>query len=163
VKSRRVRERKKLKARIPKLFRQESWRYKRIKESWRRPRGVTNRTRRRRGGWPKRVSVGYKTPSEWRHLHPSGLREVNVDRVADLEKVDAKECVARINHTVGERKRVAIINRAKELQIRIVNPGAEGKEEAPEVEERIIEKREPVGEQAPSDAAQEPPKEETKP
>lgn len=163
MKSRRVGERKRLKARIPKLLRQESWRYKRIKESWRRPRGVTNRTRRRRRGWPKRVSVGYKTPSKWRHLHPSGLREVNVDRVADLEGLDAKECVARISHTVGERKRVAIINRAKELQIRIVNPGAEGKGEAPEVEEPTIEKREPVGEQAPSDAAQEPPKEETEP
>jgi len=163
VKSRRVGERKRLKARIPKLLRQESWRYKRIKESWRRPRGVTNRTRRGRRGWPKRVSVGYKTPSKWRHLHPSGLREVNVDRVADLEGLDAKECVARISHTVGERKRVAIINRAKELQIRIVNPGAEGKGEAPEVEEPIIEKREPVGEQVQSDATLEQPKEETKP
>jgi len=163
VKSRRVGMRKRLKARIPKLVRQESWRYNRVKESWRRPRGVTNKTRRRKRGWPKRVSVGYKTPNELRHLHPSGLREVRVDRVEDLERLDAKVCVARISHTVGEKKRVTIIDRAKELQIRIVNPGVKGKEEAPEVKEPIIEEREAAKEQVQSGVAEEQLKEEPEP
>jgi len=163
VKTRQVAKREKLKARIPKLVRQESWRYQRVKEAWRRPRGVTSRTRRRQRGWPKTVSVGYKTPNELRHLHPSGFREVNVDRVEDLEKLDAKTCVARISHTVGEKKRVAIINRAKELQIRIVNPRVTRREEAPEAKEPFIEEREAPEEQAQPDVTQEQLKEETKP
>jgi len=163
VKAPQVTKRKKLKARIPKLARQESWRYKRVKESWRRPMGVTNRIRRRRRGWPKMASVGYKTPDELRHLHPSGLREVNVHRVEDLERFDAKTCVARISHTVGEKKRVAIVNRAKELQIRIVNPRVARREEAPEVKEPLVEKPEAHEEQVQPNVMQEQPREETKP
>lgn len=139
MKTAKVTKRKKLKARIPRLVRQESWRYKRVKESWRKPRGVTSRVRRRRRGWPRMVSVGYKTPDELRHLHPSGLREVNVHRVEDLERLDPKICVARIGHTVGERKRVAILSRARELQIRIVNPGPARREEAPILETPVAE------------------------
>lgn len=163
MKTRQVTQRKKLKARIPKVVRQESWRYQRVKEAWRRPRGVTNKMRRRQRGWPKTVSAGYKTPNELRHLHPSGLREVNVNRVEDLERLDAKTYVARISHTVGEKKRVAIVNRAKELQIRIVNPRVTRREGAPEAKEPLIEAREAPEEQAQPDVTQEQLKEETKP
>lgn len=146
MKKPKVAERKRLKARIPKLVRQEAWRYKRVKNSWRRPRGVTSKMRRRQRGWPTMVSAGYKTPKELRHLHPSGLREVMIYQVPDLDKLDAKTCVARIGHTVGERKRVAILDRARELEIKIVNPrvsrreeraGAEGPEISEPHEEQV--------------------------
>jgi len=160
VKNSKVAKRKKLKARIPKLVRQESWRYKRVKVSWRRPTGVTNRMRRRRGGWPKTVSVGYKTQEELRHLHPSGFKEVNIYRPSDLGKLDPKTCVARIGHTVGERKRVAILDRARELQIRILNPRVARREEVPKVEEPPSEVSEAQVEKAKPEVAQEQPREE---
>jgi len=163
VRTRQIREREKLKERIPKLVRQESWRYKRVKEAWRRPTGVTNKMRRRQRGWPKAVSVGYKTPKQLRHLHPSGLREVSIDRAEDLERLDAKTCVARISHTVGERKRVAIVNRAKELQIRILNPGPAGKEEALKVEEPVVEESQAPAKQTQPEVTQGQVKEEAKP
>lgn len=140
-------ERKKLKARIPKIVRQESWRLKRIGENWRRPMGVSNKMRRRQRGWPKSVSVGYKTPNELRYLHPSGLREVIVHRASDLDKLDPKANAARIGHTVGEKKRVTILDRARELEIKVVNPGISRREEA-------IEKKEPIVE--PPDSKEEP-------
>ncbi len=107
----------------PKFVREESWRYKRVKENWRSPRGKTSRVRRSKKGWPPVVKIGYARPKAIRGLHPSGLREVIVWRPQDLEKVDAKTQVARIAHTVGENKRVQILEQAKKTSIRILNPG----------------------------------------
>jgi hypothetical protein len=52
-------------------------------------------------------------------------------RPSDLENVDASKQVARIAHTVGEKKRVLIIEEAKKKSIRILNPGLK---KAPELE-----------------------------
>ena len=156
-------KRRKLKARIPKIVRQESWRYKRIKENWRRPTGVSNKMRRRQRGWPKSVSVGYKTPNDLRHLHPSGLREMIVHRAADLDKLDPKTYVARIGHTVGEKKRVAILDRARELEINVVNPGAPRREETLGETEPAAKPPEPKEEPAQPAAEQQQPEEEKKP
>lgn len=126
--------RRRLKRRIPEFKRQESWRYKRVKRNWRRPRGKTSKMRRRQRGWPKVVSVGYGTPRRTRHLHPSGYREVIVHNPDELAKVDPKGEVARIAHTVGERKRLRIVEKATDLGIRLLNAGraeVEGTAELP--------------------------------
>jgi len=77
------------------------------------------------------VKVGYSRPKATRGFHPSGLKEILVSRPSDLEKVDSKTQVARIAHTVGESKRVLIIEEAKKRDIRILNPGLK---KAPEAE-----------------------------
>lgn len=107
----------------PRFTREESWRYKRVKESWRSPKGKTSRMRRSKDGWPPIVKVGYARDKAHRGLHPSGLREVMIWRPKDLEGLDPKTHVARIAHTVGENKRVQIIDEAKKASIRILNPG----------------------------------------
>ena len=109
--------------RRPRFVREESWRYKRVKEPWRAPHGKTSRVRRSKKGWPAVVKIGYSKPKATRGLHPSGLREVMVWRVKDLEGLDPKVHVARIAHTVGENKRVQIVEEAKKANIRILNPG----------------------------------------
>jgi large subunit ribosomal protein L32e len=162
VKNVKTEKRRKLKARIPKIVRQESWRYKRIKENWRRPTGVSNKMRRRQRGWPKSVSIGYKTPNDLRHLHPSGLREMIVHRAADLDKLDPKTYVARIGHTVGEKKRVAILDRARELEINVVNPGVSRREERLGETEPVTKPSESEEEPAQPEAEQQQPQEEKK-
>ena len=106
----------------PRFVREESWRYKRVKEPWRSGRGKTSRVRRGRKGWPLRVKIGYSRPKATKGMHPSGLKEVLVWRPKDLEGLDPKTHVARIAHTVGENKRVLILDEAKKRNIRILNP-----------------------------------------
>ncbi|MEM2226659.1 MAG: 50S ribosomal protein L32e [Candidatus Bathyarchaeia archaeon] len=116
-----LRLRERLRSREPKFLRQESWRYKRLETGWRKPKGKTSKMRRRLRGWPKLVKVGYKLPKEARGLHPSGSVEVLVRRPEDLQGLDPAKHVVRIAHTVGERKRVAIIQRSAELGLRVLN------------------------------------------
>ena len=114
----------------PRFVREESWRYKRVKEAWRAPHGKTSRVRRSKKGWPAVVKIGYSRPKATRGLHPSGLREVMVWRAQDLEHLDSKVVVARIAHTVGENKRVQIVEAAKKANIRILNHGLKKPAEA---------------------------------
>ena len=125
------------KSKKPDFARMESWRYKRLKPSWRKPRGRDNHMRKKKGGWPKSVEVGYRSPKNVRGLHPSGFEEVIVYNPKDLEKVNSKN-VVRIWHTVGLRKRLMIIERAKELTLRILNPRGVGEGEPEESEENGI-------------------------
>jgi large subunit ribosomal protein L32e len=98
-------------------------------------------------GWPRTVKVGYKRKRSERGLHPSGLTEILVRHPADLEKVDPKTQIVKISHTVGERKRIAIVERAEALEITIANPGTR-KPEAPVTEELVVKEPEAKSEGA---------------
>ncbi len=75
------------------------------------------------------VEVGYRSPKAVRGLHPSGLEDVLVYNVKDLEKLNPETQGARIASTVGKRKKIEIIKRARELGIRILNISEEKQEE----------------------------------
>ena len=117
-----VAKRKELAENRPAFIRQESWRYIRIHPPWRKPKGVDNKVRRQDKGWPALVRIGYRGPVEARGLHPSGHFEVLVQRVSDLDRLVPGRDVARIGGTVGAKKREAILQRATELGLRVVNP-----------------------------------------
>ena len=115
----------------PKFVKQESWRYKRVKPSWRISRGKSSRVRRSKEGWPPLAKIGYARPASLRGRHPLGMREVMVHRPQDLEPIDPKLFVARIAHTVGENKRLLILVEAERRGIHVLNPGP--KKETPAV------------------------------
>src|SRR2546428_7782381 len=117
----------------PEFRRQESWRYKRVKENWRRPRGVTSKMRKEESGFPAKVKNGYGSASATRGLHPRGLVDQLVWREVELEKLDPKVHIVRIAARVGEKKRRGILTKAKDLNFHIANPG---KEEGRAVTER---------------------------
>ena len=107
----------------PHFKRFESWRFVRIKDQWKKPRGIDNKMRTELQGWPKSVKIGYRGPAAVRGLHSSGMEEVMVWNTKDLEKVDPETQVARIGGTVGGRKKETMLEKAEELKIRILNPG----------------------------------------
>jgi large subunit ribosomal protein L32e len=153
-----LKARKRAKKKKPDFVRSESWRYVKLKESWRRPRGLDHKMRRKIKGWPPTVSVGYKGPKVARGLHPSGYKEVLVHNAKEVSNIDPKTEAARIAHTVGKRKRVQIIAEAKKKKVYIVNfkplkelveKEEEKPEEAEEAEEKPTEKKKKPAKKAP--------------
>jgi large subunit ribosomal protein L32e len=113
----------------PIFKRQESWRYIRVKPNWRKPKGKSSRMRRKIKGWPKLVSIGYGNKKELKNLHPSGYKPVIVYTIKDLEKINKETQAIVIAHTVGEKKRLQILEKAKELGLKVLNKKVEEEKE----------------------------------
>ncbi len=131
--------RERAKHKKPEFLRSESWRYSKMSESWRRPRGLDHKMRRKIKGWPPMVSTGYKGPKVARGLHPSGLKEVLVHNIAELCVIDPEIQAARIAATVGKKKRTIMLAEAKKKKIRVLNPGIEATSEETEEEQSVAE------------------------
>jgi large subunit ribosomal protein L32e len=132
--------RARMKRKKPAFVRPESWRYVRLKENWRRPKGLDHKIRKKFSGWPAAVSVGYGGPKIARGLHPSGYKEILIYNVEGLMEVDPKTQAVRIAHTVGRRKRARIITEAKKKKITILN--LKEARETTEKEEKVTEEKE---------------------
>ena len=107
--------------RRPAFKRQEWFRYQKLGESWRRPKGIHSKMKRGLKRRPPVVDIGFRGPAEVRGLHPSGFEEVLVYNVEGLEGIDPKAQAVRIGGTVGTKKRIVIQERADELGIRVLN------------------------------------------
>lgn len=107
--------------RRPAFKRQEWFRYSKLGENWRKPKGIHSKMKRGLKRRPPMVEIGYRGPAEVRGLHPSGFEEVLVYNVEGLENIDPKKQAVRVGGTVGTKKRIAIEDRADELGIRVLN------------------------------------------
>jgi len=113
--------RERIKQQNPDFVRQESWRLKRLKESWRKPRGIDSKMRMKVKGWPSTVNVGYRGPKAVRGLHPSGYKDILVHNVKEVKEIDPETEAIRIAHAVGKRKRGKILVEARKRDIKVLN------------------------------------------
>jgi len=107
----------KLKRSTPRFIKQNARNIKRLDLNWRKPRGSQSKMRLRKGGKPKMVSIGYKTPKALQGVLNSGLRERLVSNIDELKSLNTKTECAVLNSTLGKRKTLIIIQEAKKLGI----------------------------------------------
>ncbi len=107
--------------RRPAFKRQEWYRYSKLGEAWRRPKGIHSKMRRHFKRRVHMVDIGYRGPAAVRGLHPSGFEEVLIHNVDGLQGLDPEKQAVRIGGTVGSKKRIAIQDKADELGIRVLN------------------------------------------
>ncbi|EDO44975.1 predicted protein [Nematostella vectensis] len=115
-----------LKKRQKKFIRHQSDRYMRVGESWRKPKGIDNRVRRRFKGQYLMPNIGYGSNKKTRFLMPDGFKKFVVHNVKELEVLMMmnRSYAAEIAHNVSSRKRKAIVERAQQLSIKVTNSNA---------------------------------------
>ncbi|PTD94302.1 50S ribosomal protein L32e [archaeon SCG-AAA382B04] len=111
-----------------KFKRQNSQRYKKIKSTWRRPKGIQSKQRKEEKGKPAKPKVGRKQPEEQRGFHPSGYKEQLVHNTSDLAEINEENQAIRIASKVGKRKRIKVEQKAREKNIKILNEKYRGEQ-----------------------------------
>ncbi|CAN0068539.1 unnamed protein product, partial [Ectocarpus sp. 8 AP-2014] len=94
--------------------------------SWRKPKGIDGRVRRRFKGCLPMPNVGYGSDKRTRNILPNGFYKFLVHNVKELELLlmHNRKYAAEIAHNVSSRKRKEIVERAGQLHIRVTNAGA---------------------------------------
>ncbi|CAD8141119.1 unnamed protein product [Paramecium octaurelia] len=115
-------------------FESEDYPHK-LRPSWRRPRGIDNRVRRRfRGNRPMPKS-GYRSDKKTRYLDQSGFRKLLITNEKDLELLltNNRTFAGELAHNLSARKRATLVRRAAELNVKLTN--GKGKVRAEEKKE----------------------------
>jgi large subunit ribosomal protein L32e len=119
---------KKMNKKRPSFRRVESWRYKRVKDSWRKARGIDSQTRKKTKSGVKSPTVGYRSPKKVRGLHPSGYKEVRIITIKDLNNLNKNVHAVKISSKLGSKKRLALIDYCQKKGFKVLNLGISQKE-----------------------------------
>lgn len=115
-----LRVRARQKAKKPEFNFHDSHKKKRLPTSWRKPRGLHNKLRQQIAAKGKLVRPGFGSPRAVRGFHPSGLPEMLINNVAELQK--AEGYAVRIASAVGMKKRLVIQAKAADMGLKVLNP-----------------------------------------
>ncbi|KAF2351816.1 Ribosomal protein L32e [Trinorchestia longiramus] len=123
--------RKVVKKRTKKFSRHHCDKFYKLKDNWRKPRGIDNPVRRRFRGNRLMPSVGYGSDKKTKYYMRNGFKRVLVHNIRELEVLMMQHRIyaAEIAHGVSSKKRVAIQNRAEQLNIKVTNGKAKLKTE----------------------------------
>jgi len=105
----------------PKFARQEAHVRKRLGFAWRRPKGIHSKMREKRVGKHAQVRAGYRTLRKVRGLHKTGLTQVLVSNLSQLEKLNKETQIAIFSATIGSKKKQIMLKQAIESGIKIAN------------------------------------------
>lgn len=100
--------------------------FNKLQEAWRKPKGIDNRVRRRfRGQFPM-PKIGYGSNAKTKFLSPDGFKRILVKNVKDLEllMMHNRSYSAEIANAVSSKNRVLIVERARQLNVKVTNAGA---------------------------------------
>jgi large subunit ribosomal protein L32e len=114
---------KMVKKRMKKFPRFQADRFKRMNQSWRKPRGIDCRVRRKFKGSTLLPSIGYGSDKKTRFRMKNGFYKFLVQSPADLEMLlmHNEKYAVEIAHNVGAKKRKEIVERADQLKLFVTN------------------------------------------
>ena len=112
-----------IKKRSNKFTRPQCDRFVGIGTSWRYPHGIDNPVRRRYKGQKAMPNKGYGSDRVTKYIHPDGFKHFPITNVQDLYMLimQNRKYAAVIAHTVGAKARKAIVRKATELDVRLIN------------------------------------------
>merc|ERR1711893_290535 len=115
-----------VKKRTKKFIRHQSDRYDKLKQNWRKPKGIDNRVRRKFKGMYKMPNIGYGSNKKTKFMLPSGFKKFRIHNVKELEVLlmQNRTFCAEIGRTVSSKKRKLIVERANQLNIKLTNGAA---------------------------------------
>ncbi|CAL0329662.1 hypothetical protein TanjilG_31350 [Lupinus angustifolius] len=115
-----------IKKRVKRFKRPQSDRKISVKPSWRRPKGIDSRVRRKFKGCVLMPNIGYGSDKKTRHYLPNGFKKFVVHNVGDLELLlmHNRTYAAEIAHNISTRKRKEIVERAAQLDVVVTNKTA---------------------------------------
>src|SRR3989344_1742509 len=124
--------RRKAKRKQTRFVVKESYKFGRIEERWRLPRGKHSGARQMHKGKPANPTPGYGSPRAVRGLHSSGLEKVVVHTSSELLSLNPQKQGAVLGSTLGNKKRLQLLQLAMEKKIRLLNV-----KDAPALTEKI--------------------------
>ena len=110
--------RKKLKSKKPDFLRQDAHKVKTLKKNWRFPKGIHSKMREKIKGHRRLPKIGWSSPAEVRGLTPEGFKPILISNVQELLLDNQPKL---LSSTVGMKKRLEIVKKAKEKGINILN------------------------------------------
>lgn len=113
--------RKAIKKKTPLFVRGDAHKGCRIRFRWRKPRGRHSPVRQAHRGRLTKVSPGYGAPQEVRGLHPSGLVPFIIKEKKELEKINPAREGVLLSHTLGNKKRIELLQLAVEKNFPLLN------------------------------------------
>jgi large subunit ribosomal protein L32e len=117
--------------RTKKFHRFQSDQFKRLKPNWRKPRGIDNPLRRHYAGRGAMPSIGFGANKTTKYMRKNRFIDFVVHNEKELEALLMQNgrFQAVIASTVSARNRIKLIERARQLDIKVTNPRAKLKTE----------------------------------
>jgi len=128
-----------IKAKKPTFLRQDAHKRKKLRETWRQPRGMHSKLRRKLGGRRIHPSMGWSSPRKVRGLNREGLRDVTIYTVSALAVLNPKIHSVVVGK-VGTKNRLAILTACVEKKFAVSNIKDIGKY-IKGVEEHFVQKK----------------------
>jgi large subunit ribosomal protein L32e len=107
----------------PKFVRPNLSQKRRVKDKWRKPRGIDNKQRHKYKWAGAIVNKGYRGDAKIRGTHPLGKKEFMIRGISDLEKNKGglQNFVIRLSGTLSKHSKEKIRLKAAEMKLVVLN------------------------------------------
>lgn len=130
-----LKDREEKKARTPTFKRHAAHRKKKLGEKWRKPKGLHNKLRLNKKSRGTRVRIGYRVSEKVRGLSKSGKKQLVVSTKKELMAAEPEMHAIIIAGTVGDKRRLELLEEATKQGFEILNLDAKQKTDA--IKERL--------------------------